>query len=40
MTLDYLRDPQEITRRSFAIVRAEAELGGHTVTDELTRGQP
>ena len=28
MTLDYLRDPREITRRSFAIVRAEAELGG------------
>jgi len=28
VTLDYLRDPREITRRSFAIVRAEAELGG------------
>jgi precorrin isomerase len=26
VTLDYLRDPQEITRRSFAIVRAEAAL--------------
>ncbi len=28
MTLDYLRDPQAIYRRSFAIVRAEADLGG------------
>ena len=26
--LDYLRDPEEITRRSFAIVRAEAPLAG------------
>ncbi len=28
MALDYLRDPQAIYRRSFAIVRAEADLGG------------
>ncbi len=28
MTLDYLRDPQAIYRRSFAIVRAETDLGG------------
>jgi len=28
VTLDYLRDPQAIYRRSFAIVRAEADLGG------------
>ncbi len=28
MTLDYLRDPTAIYRRSFAIVRAEADLGG------------
>ena len=26
--MDYLRDPAEITRRSFAIVRAETELAG------------
>ncbi len=26
--MDYLRDPEEITRRSFATVRAEADLGG------------
>ena len=25
--MDYLRDPAEITRRSFEIVRAEADLG-------------
>ena len=28
MALDYLRDPQAIYRRSFAIVRAETDLGG------------
>ena len=28
MTLDHLRDPQAIYRRSFAIVRAEADFGG------------
>ena len=26
MSVDYLRDPEEITRRSFATVRAEADL--------------
>ncbi len=26
--LDYLRDPEEITRRSFAAIRAEADLSG------------
>ena len=25
---DYIRDPEEIYRRSFAIIRAEADLGG------------
>ena len=28
MSLDYLRDPEEIIRRSFAVVRAEADLAG------------
>ena len=28
MRLDYLRDPEEIYRRSFAAVRAEADLAG------------
>jgi len=32
-TLDYLKDPAEIYRRSFAIIRAEADLGG--VPDDL-----
>jgi precorrin-8X/cobalt-precorrin-8 methylmutase len=30
--LDYLRDPQEIYRRSFALVRAEADLSGVPAT--------
>ena len=38
MTLDYLRDPQEITRRSFAIVRAEVELAKAEITRDVKKG--